>query len=228
MELHTPRAALQDGRPSGILLAQQSAAQGSKLKAEQGCNASNCRFPGRAVPPSPALHAARSCCPKLHGGTGRSRPCPAPRGRARGRCRQKRNRNGMVGAGTGNRARDPGCEGGDAGQGGMRTESNEEWEERARWDAGPGQGGTETLGEAGWGSWLGWDGGSGRCGMQTLGRVEWRRWARKLSPIPALLGAWRELSPVPTWPAGAGPDAAGTPRPRPPLAFPPSPLRFHH
>lgn len=44
--------------------------------------------------------------------------------------------------------------------------------------------------------------------------------------------AGRNLSPIPTWAAGAGPDAAGTPpgrpRPRPPLAFPPSPLRFHH
>lgn len=36
MELHTPRAALQDGHPPGILLAQQSAAPGSKLEAEQG------------------------------------------------------------------------------------------------------------------------------------------------------------------------------------------------
>lgn len=74
MELHTPRAALQDGRPPGILLAQQSAAQGSKLEAEQGCNASNCRFPGRAVPPSPALRGRAFLLPQI---TRRGRAGPA-------------------------------------------------------------------------------------------------------------------------------------------------------
>lgn len=196
--------------------------------------------------------APRSCCPKLHSGAGRSRPCPAPRGRARARCRQKRHRNGRwelaPGTGTGIPAERVGTLGregwgswargnGKTGQGWMRALSNEGWEPQAGWDEDAGQGGMETgrsrmgiLARVGWGYWLNGNWDSGQCGMQTPGRVERRPWARRSTPILWVHGG--KLSPIPTWAAGAGPDAAGAPpgrpRPRPPLAFPPSPLRFHH
>lgn len=179
----------------------------------------------------------RSCGPKLHSGAGRSRPCPAPR--------QKRHPNGRgelaPGTGPGTPAERVGTlgregwgswarENGNIGQGWMRALSNEGWEQWAGRDEDAGQGGMETLGKAGWDPWMSGNGDSGRCGMQTLGRVEWKPWTRRLTPTLGAQGG--KLSPIPAWAAGAGPDAAGAPpgrpHPRPPLAFPPSPLRFHH